>query len=272
MIGSKVAEGGGNQLHQKWYVYVIIIWEFCILVLVLYKIMKILVKTRRLVLQGSTVREAISLTKNEILDSPILQFVRTEFLIYYYAMFKWRNLHESGGDSREFTYHKKSLYFSFYLIMLHEQIIEGIVLHFVLISYPIWDWISSGLHLYSIIWMTGDYNAIRWSRVKVDDDNICVKIGLRKSIVIPLCAIEYFRSVDRSKGKIKRSKDKFVSAAMPTLDFETGFGDQPQFEIALKHTVYSSGLFGVKNAINSVFIYVDDPSSFQRTVQSYLVT
>lgn len=257
-------------MHPKWYIYVIGIWEFCILVLVLYKAIKTLVKIRRLVLKGSTVREAISLTKNEILDSPIIQFVRTEFLIYYYAVFKWQNIAESDGNTREFTYHRKSLYFSFYLIILHEQIIEGIVLHFVLVPYPIWDWISSGLHLYSIIWITGDYNAIRWSRIKVDDDNIYVKIGLRKSIVIPFCAIEYFRSVDRSKGKIKRSKDTFVSAAIPTLNFETGFGDQPQFEIALKHPVHSSGLFGINNTINSVFIYVDEPSSFQRTVQSYL--
>ncbi|CEH30889.1 hypothetical protein AM501_27990 [Aneurinibacillus migulanus] len=195
-----------------------------------------------------------------------MKAIKFEASIWYHAICAWRSSQKQCGLS--FTHHKKSIYFGLFLMLLHVQIIEGAGLHFALhhVS-PILAWCSTILHMYMIIWLLGDYNALRHSMFTLDDHSIHFQIGLRKSVHIPFDCIESITAVRTSSEDMKQETDSFHAEACPRIDPDMGLADTPQFELHLKNPVVSTGMFGRKKTIQKVYVHVDEPQAFIQAVK-----
>lgn len=195
-----------------------------------------------------------------------MKAIKFEASIWYHAICAWRSSQKQRGLS--FTHHKKSIYFGLFLMLLHVQIIEGAGLHFVLhhVS-PILAWCSTILHMYMVIWLLGDYNALRHSVFTLDDHSIHFQIGLRKSVHVPFDCIESITAVRTSSEDMKQETDSFHAEACPRIDPDMGLADTPQFELHLKNPVVSTGMFGRKKTIQKVYVHVDEPQAFIQAVK-----
>lgn len=195
-----------------------------------------------------------------------MKAIKFEASIWYHAICAWCSSQKQRGLS--FTHHKKSIYFGLFLMLLHVQIIEGAGLHFVLhhVS-PILAWCSTILHMYMVIWLLGDYNALRHSVFTLDDHSIHFQIGLRKSVHVPFDCIESITVVRTSSEDMKQETDSFHAEACPRIDPDMGLADTPQFELHLKNPVVSTGMFGRKKTIQKVYVHVDEPQTFIQAVK-----
>lgn len=65
----------------------------------------------------------------------------------------------SSPRDRAFTYHRKSLYPALFLVVLLLIIVETLALHLLIQRWsPGIAWLLTGLSLYSIFWIIGDFN------------------------------------------------------------------------------------------------------------------
>ncbi|WCN39625.1 hypothetical protein [Aneurinibacillus uraniidurans] len=197
--------------------------------------------------------------------------LKTEVQMWYYALFAWRERKETRGENQTFSFHKNSVYWGLFLMFLHEQILEGAGLHFVLHrTSPFWAWIVTALHVYTVIWLIGDYKAIRHSRFCLIDEKLELRVGFRKSVTVELSNIAYIGSVKTSLEQMSIETDAFHAEACPRLAPDMGLADEPQFEIELHEPVLSGGLFGRKQLIRKLYIRVDEPSVFLQSIKKHM--
>ncbi|WP_226665236.1 hypothetical protein [Metabacillus litoralis] len=204
----------------------------------------------------------IKYKQGKIDHNPLITILIKESKILYYAFFQWRTKKKVDSDSTIFSLHKNSGYFWLFIALLHEQVIEMIVLHiFLKKEDPTFAYIILGLHVYSIFYMMGDYNWVRNTPIRIKNNIVEMKIGARKELTFHVNQIKNIQKAEltyNKSGGIVHPKDVFHVTALPrVLTRIFGISDDLRYEIVFKTPVVSKGYFGLKKDITKAFLYID---------------
>lgn len=185
-----------------------------------------------------------------------LGIILTEFSLLYFAFGGWfKKIENPSSDKTPFSYHRKSGYAAVLAVIIMVFITETIALHLLLQQWSaLAAWIFTGLSVYGLLWMLGDYQALRLHPIILDREFLFIRCGLRWRATLPLAHIA---AIAKFNSREKRGKD-YLSLAV--------FGD-PRWVIHCKQPVLVQGLFGIKRAVIRIGLAVDDEKLFVESLQ-----
>jgi len=190
---------------------------------------------------------------------PALGFVLTEFTLVYFAFGGWfKKFANLDSNNMPFSYHRKNGYAAILGVIIMVLITETIALHLLL---QIWSkvaaWIFTGLSIYGLFWLLGDYQAMRLHPIVLSRECLYLRAGLRWRTVIPLAEIA---GIQKFNSREKRTGD-YLGLAV--------FGD-PRLVIHCRQPVLVQGLFGIKREACRIGLTVDDEKLFLETLHQRL--
>ncbi|MFE8700103.1 CPBP family intramembrane glutamic endopeptidase [Cytobacillus sp. FJAT-54145] len=217
-------------------------------------------------LEGFIIYLFIKYKQGKIDENPLRSITNKEWKMIYYAFFKWKKRElPDGVDS--FSIHKNSNYFWLFIALLHEQVLEAIFFHFWFKQdYPSIAYIMTGLHVYSILYMLGDYNWVRNTPVVVKKNFVTMQVGARRKLSFHIRNIQTIQKAtikyDKSGGII-HERDVFHLTALPRLFTRIfGISDELKYEIIFENPLEATGYFGTKKKVTKAFIYLDEADQF----------
>ncbi|MGD7009300.1 hypothetical protein [Metabacillus sp. 84] len=213
----------------------------------------------------------IKYKQGKLIRNPFKTILIKEGSILFYAFFRWKRKKNKPAES--FCLHKNSGYFFLFLALLHEQVIEMVIFHIYLHHEdPAFAYIFTALHLYSILYMLGDYNWMRNSPVRLNHNRVEMKIGARRELVFNL---EDIATIDkasiqyRKSGEMIHEKQVFHATGFPrilTLIF--GMSDPLKYEIVFHEPQQAIGYFGTKKTVTKALLYLDQSDGLVRLLQT----
>jgi membrane protease YdiL (CAAX protease family) len=210
--------------------------------------------------------------RGDMETNPFVTILKKEWVVFYYALFRWKTKYNDNEATLTYAYHKGSNYFWLFIALLHEQVIEAIVFHIYLKEVdPLRANILVVLHVYSILYMLGDYNLVRNSPILVKGHHVLMKIGARRSLrfhIRDIADIQPARTQYRNNGGIIHEKNVFHVTALPrVLTRIFGMIDELKYEIVFKEPIYARGYFGQKKEVWKALIYMEQPEALVKDLQ-----
>ncbi|MBX2821811.1 MAG: hypothetical protein KTR29_19090 [Rhodothermaceae bacterium] len=178
--------------------------------------------------------------------------VAFELAIFYYTFLSWAK--PLSQSTNGFTYHKKVGYTPIFMALMCMALIELVVVHVVVwaLGAELVAWILTGISIYGILWLIGDYRAVLRRHIEVNENELVIRVGLRYTAVLPLNQIQYIRKWPTKKPFEKRPG--FMNAVV--------FG-KPHYEIQLSRPIKVQRLYGMEKEIHSFGICIDDRERFE---------
>jgi len=191
--------------------------------------------------------------------SILARFIMTELLIYNYLLFGKKN-DASGRTPLQFSYHRKGNAGIIAAVLVGSSIVEMTLMHLVIdlvLHKPILAWIITGLSIYSLIWIVGDYKAMRARPIRIIDQQLWLQIGIRWHVSIPL---EFITAVEliNTKAQLKNFPEKYVSLSN---------GQRANIMVQLSQEVNGTGLFGKRIRSTNFVFAVDEPDLFRKIIR-----
>jgi len=172
------------------------------------------------------------------------------------------NRHECENQNNEclFTYHKESGYTAFVWAMISVSVIEAVGVSFLLIKWsPILHWIHLSLSVTVIAFLLADLRAVKKHPITLTNDILSLKIGIRRTVNIP---IKYIKEIRR--GNLHYEHDR---KNKEVLDLSLlGLAD-PTFELVLEHPVENKRLFGKVSYKKRIFFTIDNQQTFYNAIE-----
>jgi len=190
-------------------------------------------------------------------DGRLATFVSMEVTIVYYSLFAWRTPDPAGDET--ITLHKESGWGSILACILTLIVAESIGLHLALQLWfrPVVVWSVTALDVYGILWLLGDYHALRLRPTIAGSDTLHVRHGLRWSVDIPLANIASIDPVSREEEwKGKKSVLKLTMF------------DEPRYLVRLREPQTANGIAGITKRIEAIAIRPDDDERFRRLLRA----
>ncbi len=179
-------------------------------------------------------------------DSRIAEFVRAEATMLYYAIFGWTKKPEREG----ITFHQQAGWGSILVCIFVLLAAEGLGMHLLLLHWSVKAaWIWTGLDLWAVMWLLGDYHGLRLRHSFVDDDAFHLRLGMRWSLSIPrenIAALEPIQSESewKRKGVLK-----------------VAILDEPCWLLTLREPMTAHGLAGLRKTVTALALRPDDDSA-----------
>lgn len=185
----------------------------------------------------------------------LANILTTELSVFYFAIFGWRRFKHINSTSMRFSYHKESGYGVIIWTFIFLILFETAVVHLALASYTIiLAWILTGLSIYSIFFLLGDFNAARNRPIRIDNEFLYLNIGIRWTAKIPRSEILNINlSTQSIKGK------SIINMVL--------FGD-PNMHIQLKSVNSALGVYGIKKEFDVINLYIDKKDQFIKSLNS----
>ena len=185
----------------------------------------------------------------------ITGILMTEVAILYHALFCWRAEPDVPAGSIAITTHKRSGWGTIVVCFIVLIVFESIGLHLFVQHWSVKAaWIFTVLDLYGILWLIGDYHALRLRPTLIRDDSIEVRHGMRLHAVI---ARDNIASIDPITNEADWKRKRTAKVALL---------DEPKLLIRLREPVVAEGLAGISRTIDSVAILPDDLAAFERAL------
>jgi hypothetical protein len=180
-------------------------------------------------------------TGNNVVD----RLIGSELAILRYGIASWRK-----PDAPGFTVHKRNDWATIVVCFIVAIAAESLGVHLLVQHWsPAVAWVLTGLDLYGILWLLGDYHALRLLPTTIEDGVLHLRYGLRWTADIALSNIATVRPAPadwKRKGVMK-----------------VAMLDEPKLLIELREPVTAYGLAGLKRSINAIAILPDDPERFE---------
>lgn len=177
-------------------------------------------------------------------DGLLANVLASELTMFRYALLGWRMKPEPR--ERAVTFHERSGWGVILIGIFVLIAAEGIAMHLLLAQWKVtaaWAW--TALDLWAVVWLLGDYHALRVRRTWLDDDTLHVQLGTRWSVDVARANIESIEAV-RDEKEWKR-KDVLRLAIL----------DEPRWLITLREPVVAHGLVGLKKTIRAIAVLPD---------------
>jgi hypothetical protein len=241
--------------HQDFLKYekkIIPLFEIVLLGYVFTKIRKVRQRYHEIKAGEYFFLDAIKQAASDVFhDNKAVNILLTELLLMYLAVFGWfKKFDAPSVQASAFTYHRKSSYSTILGIMIALLCIETAALHIIVLHWSkIAAIILTGLSIYSLLWLIGDFHAIRLQPVLVTDDNIELRIGIRWKGTIPISTVE---SIEAGSGP-PRSTKGYVRASVLGA----------RVVLSLNQPVILKGLFGLTRHASKIGLSIDDVDHFR---------
>jgi hypothetical protein len=188
-------------------------------------------------------------------DGRVADVVASEFAMFYYALCCWRK-EPDEVNGRAFTVHERSGWSTVLACIIVLVVAESIGMHLLLAMWsPVAAWLWTAMDVWAIVWLIGDYHALRLRRSWVDGEALHLNYGMRWSVSIPLEAITSIEEV-RAESEWKR-KDVLKVAML----------EEPRWLIAFDQPFAARGMAGLRKEIRGIALLPDDDDAitFLRT-------
>jgi hypothetical protein len=177
-------------------------------------------------------------------DGRVAEIVASELTVTYYALFAWKQ-RPAETDDHAFTVHERSGWGTVLAGIFVLIVAESIGMHLLLALWsPVAAWTWTFFDVWAMVWLLGDYHALRLRRSTIDGEALHLRHGLRWSVSIPLTSIA---SIEEVRNWQKR-RDVLKVAML----------DEPRWLIELHEPVVARGLAGLRKEIRGIALLPDD--------------
>lgn len=172
----------------------------------------------------------------------------------WYALSGWGRTVEELPGVEAFAYHTRQAYPAILGAIMMAVVVETAAVHFLV---TLWlgnvAWVLTGLGIYSMVWMVGDYHAARMKPFLATEMGLRLDTGLR------------WRAHVSWEEILSIHDDAPTEPSMPL----TLLG-KPDFWIECRDAVPVAGPFGIKRTVRFLGVGADDPASFRSEISSRL--
>ena len=188
----------------------------------------------------------------EVLEAPVVaELLAYEVGLLYYALFSWRGRPHTGGARLVVTHHRRVGYGALAAGLMVVVAAETVPVHLLLSLWsPVAAWVLTGLSLYTILWLLGDWRAIVLRPSRVVGERLEVRIGVRWNLSLSLASVTAVRRVGAEPPP-----------AGPGYLCAVAFG-QPRLLLELAEPVTARGPYGWKKEVRRLGLTVDDEAAF----------
>jgi len=204
--------------------------------------------------------EALELALSRILVHPrVVPFILTEVSVIHYGLVAWRKRFLSQPGRRVFTYHVNSGYGAIMSVFLFLILVETTLLHVVLLPLvaPL-AWILIILSVYGVIFLLADYNSARLRPIRIEDELLHVRIGLRWRITIRM---EDISRIDVTSMDIENKEKLLKAVLIPGHNVVIG----------LRRSYLAKGLYGITKEFDRITLAVDDINGFVEAINQCFI-
>jgi hypothetical protein len=186
------------------------------------------------------------------------EIIAYELSLMYYALLGWRA--RPSVDGGTFGYHVKSGYGGIVFALAAATVVEGSAVHLLVHgSSALAAWILSGISAYGLLWLLGDYQAVRLRPMVAGDDALRLRVGLRWSATVPWSVIAALKDAGRAP----------LPKRAPGWLRMTVIG-QPKLVLELRRPVEARGPYGITRRVERIGLTVDDAVRFRAEVERRL--
>ncbi len=176
----------------------------------------------------------------------------TEVSILFYA-FRWRS--GIACSSASFTSHRAAHNGSLLIALGLVLGIETAIAHYLLVGWSVTAaWLMTGLSIYALVWMIGDYRALVSRCIAVTPTHLDLCLGIRWDAMIPLSSIAEVRQIGRREAKFRQNVLVATVLGKPTI------------LVTLREPVEAVGMYGIRRVVRDIHLSLDEPERFIRTI------
>jgi hypothetical protein len=199
-----------------------------------------------------TLFERMREAAREVLGTNLLSdALAFEIAICHCALAGWRQRPVSSPAT--FTYHRRIAYGAIVAALLLVLAAETVGLHLLLQRWsPAAAWVLTVLSLYSAFWLTGLYQAVRLRPIRVEEDGLLLRIGLKWRIWVPF---EDIAEIETLRGGTVLPKKKTLLRAVLLGD--------AHYLLHLARPLTAEGPYGIRRQVEQVAFTVDEPRRFE---------
>ncbi len=190
-------------------------------------------------------------------------FLSAEIAILWFALFSWRRGSSPESERRSpgesVTFYRASGWPTVLAVVFLLIAGEGFGAHVLLSKWSVRAaWTFTALDLYSVLWLLGDFQALRLRPATFDGEVLRLRFGMRWSARIDASNI---LSVTRlSPGAFPKTRE--------TLRFS--MLDEPLYAIAFREPAAFRGIAGLERRIRAVGVLPDDSAGFEALFADFL--
>ncbi len=185
-------------------------------------------------------------------------FLASEIAMLHFAFGTWRK--PVAESNRGYSYHRKAGYSAVLATIMMVGAVELFAVHLLVQRWsPTAAWLLTALSAYGLIWLIGDYQAIRRRPIMLTRDGLELRLGIRWRLHIPWNLVRELRTVGHAFTAPKRRD--YLNAVV--------FG-APRYVIDLEQPVTASGPYGIERQVTQVGFTVDDPARFEEETGRWL--
>lgn len=186
-------------------------------------------------------------------SNPLIRYISTDLSLFYYSLFSWSRKEYIPAGTKSFTYYVKSNARIVLIVMSKVLLLEGFATHLVVQH---WShsvaWILTASNIYLWLFLLGDYRAMRLNPITLSGSSLRFSYGLRFSLTVPISDVQGVTTVsnlDLTKAERKQA-----------LVYE------PNVHLTLRRPHLARRAFGMEKMVTELYIHVDQPDVFVRTV------
>jgi hypothetical protein len=177
-------------------------------------------------------------------DSLFMQVLASEAAILSYAFSGWTKKPEPREHA--VTFHERNGWGTIVACICVLIAAEGIAIHLFLArtsTLMAWGW--SALDFWAVLWLLGDYHALRLRRSWIDGDALHIRYGMRWSVTIPR---ELIASVEEIRHEHQWKRKDVLRIAIL---------EEPRWLITLREPLVARGLAGMRKEIRALALLPD---------------
>lgn len=181
-------------------------------------------------------------------------FLSAEIAILWFALFSWRRRAEDG-----MTFYRASgwgaVLAGFFVLIAG----EGLGAHLLLARWSVRAaWTFTALDVYTVLWLLGDFQALRLRPAAFDGRTLRLRFGMRWSADVDAGNV---LSVSRlAPGTFAKRRDTLRFAIL----------EEPRYEIAFREPVVFRGIAGLERRVRAVALLPDDSAAFESAFSAFL--
>ena len=228
--------------------------ELGLIAVIAYKAVQIRKRYRERAAAGFDVYESLRESACPVLGPLAGGALAYEATLMYYATVGWTRSPETS--SRSFSMHRNVAYIPLMATVLIALVVETMGMHLLLRLWsPVAAWILTGISLYTLVWLIGDIHAVRLRPMRICEETLHLRMGLRWTASIPLASI---RTVQDPDDEAQGRKSDYLKASLVGA---------PNRRIKLSEPVRAVGLYGVTRKVTTIDLHVDDPARFDAALE-----
>jgi hypothetical protein len=226
--------------------------------LLLFNAGRIIKKYRAVRSDGASFDESLSQAVAPVIGNRLItDMLVTEASILYHAVFGWGDEPpKSCAGTEVFSYHEENGWKTVAVSLCAMLLVELVPVHILLSTWqPVAAWIVSALSIYSLLWVIGDYHAIRLTPVRLTDERLEVRIGRRWSVDID---VDQISSIEVVNGSFDEDESSAVDISLIGA---------PDVILEVRDEHELTGPFGIRKGFKTLALSMDNPSEFIRAVE-----